>query len=210
MGNSIKGATRKNGKPNPPRKCATLPVEVLKKYARAFGIDPEGKSRPKICAEMAAKKGAAPQIARAAFAPAAPVAPVKPPVVRGPTRKESSEEKSRQHFIESMGNIPFSAVNIQQYLNTPTGYKRAAFIMQKRKTHTLTKSVRTNNISETSREQFMKNVVMFAKTKKTGRYPTAAQVTAYRNTLAAKYRNVAGRTYSTFGPRGAKANVETM
>lgn len=208
MGNSIKGATRKNGKPNPSRKCATLPVEVLKKYARAFGIDPEGKSRPKICAEMAAKKGAALPRARVAFTPAPP--PVKPPVVRGPTRKESSDEKSRQHFIQSVGNVPFTAENIQRYINTPAGYKRAAFIMQHKKNHALTKSIRTNNIPETSRAQFMKNVIMFAKTKKTGRYPTAAQVTAYRNTLAAKYRNVSGRNYGTFGPRGAKTNVETM
>jgi hypothetical protein len=208
MGNSIKGATRKNGKPNPSRKCATLPVEVLKKYARAFGIDPEGKSRPKICAEMAAKKVATPQRARVAFAPVAP--PVKAPVVRGPTRKESTDEKSRQHFIKSMGNVPFTAENIQRYVNTPAGYKRAAFIMQYKKNHALTKSIRTNNIPETSRAQFMKNVVMFSKTKKTGRYPTAAQVTAYRNTLAAKYRNVTGRNYGTFGPRGAKTNVETM
>jgi hypothetical protein len=208
MGNSIKGATRKNGKPNPSRKCATLPVEVLKKYARAFGIDPEGKSRPKICAEMAAKKVATPQRARVAFAPVAP--PVKAPVVRGPTRKESTDEKSRQHFIKSMGNVPFTAENIQRYVNTPAGYKRAAFIMQYKKNHALSKSIRTNNIPETSRAQFMKNVVMFSKTKKTGRYPTAAQVTAYRNTLAAKYRNVTGRNYGTFGPRGAKTNVETM
>jgi hypothetical protein len=208
MGNSIKGATRKNGKPNPSRKCATLPVEVLKKYARAFGIDPEGKSRPKICAEMAAKKGAALPRARVAFTPAPP--PVKPPVVRGPTRKESSDEKSRQHFIESMGNVPFTAENIQRYINTPAGYKRAAFIMQHKKNHALTKSIRTNNIPETSRAQFMKNVVMFAKTKKTGRYPTAEQVSAYRNTLAAKYRNIRGRNYGALGQGGAKANVETM
>jgi hypothetical protein len=210
MGNSIKGATRKNGKPNPSRKCATLPVEVLKRYARAYGIDPEGKSRPKICAEMAAKKGAAPQRARAAFTPAAPVAPVKPPVVRGPTRKESSDEKSRQHFIQSIGNVPYTNENIQKYINTPAGYKRAAFIMQHKKNHALTKSIRVNNIPETSRAQFMKNVVMFAKTKKGSRYPTAEQVSAYRNTLAAKYRIIAGRNYGALGPGGAKANVETM
>jgi hypothetical protein len=210
MGNSIKGATRKNGKPNPSRKCATLPVEVLKRYARAYGIDPEGKSRPKICAEMAAKKGAAPQRARAAFTPAAPVAPVKPPVVRGPTRKESSDEKSRQHFIQSIGNVPYTNENIQQYINTPAGYKRAAFIMQHKKNHALTKSIRVNNIPETSRAQFMKNVVMFAKTKKGSRYPTAEQVSAYRNTLAAKYRNISGRNYGALGPGGAKTVVETM
>jgi len=209
MGNSIKGATRKNGKPNPSRKCATLPVEVLKKYARAFGIDPEGKSRPKICAEMAAKKGAAPARARVTFTPAAPVAPVAP-VVRGPTRKESSDEKSRQHFIQSIGNVPFTNENVQQYIRTPPGYKRAAFIMQHKKNHALTKSVRVNNIPETSRSQFVKNVVMFAKTKKGSRYPTAEQVMAYRNTLAAKYRNVSGRQYGAVGPGGAKANVETM
>jgi hypothetical protein len=157
---------------------------------------------------MAAKKSAAPVRARVAFTPVAP--PVKAPVVRGPTRKESTDEKSRQHFIKSMGNVPFTAENIQRYINTPTGYKRAAFIMQHKKNHDLTKSIRTNNIPETSRSQFMKNVIMFAKTKKTGRYPTAEQVAAYRNTLAAKYRNVSGRQYGAVGPGGAKANVETM
>lgn len=207
MGNSIKGAVRKNGKPNPARKCATLPVEVLKKYARAFGIDPEGKSRPKICAEMAAKKGEAPPKARLTFTPAPPEP--KAPVVRGPTRKESLDEKSRQHFIKSIGNVPYTAENIQRYLKTPAGYKRAAFIMQHKKNHALAKSVRTNNIAETSREQFVKNVIMFAKTKKTGRYPTTEQVMAYRNKLAAKYRNIRG-LYGALGPVGVKTVVETM
>jgi hypothetical protein len=157
---------------------------------------------------MAAKKGAAPPRARVNFTPAPP--PVKPPAVRGPTRKESSDEKSRQHFIQSMGNVPYTAENIQRYINTPAGYKRAAFIMQHKKNQALVKSVRTNNIPETSRAQFVKNVIMFAKTKKTGRYPTAEQVTAYRNTLAAKYRNIRGRNYGALGQGGAKANVETM
>jgi len=56
QGEHIKGALRKNGKPNPGRKCATIPTETLYKYARAMGIDPTGKSKPQICKEMQAKK----------------------------------------------------------------------------------------------------------------------------------------------------------
>jgi hypothetical protein len=55
-GEHIKGALRRNGKPNPGRKCATIPTETLYKYARAMGIDPTGKSKPQICKEMQSKK----------------------------------------------------------------------------------------------------------------------------------------------------------
>lgn len=58
-GEHIRGAKRSNKKPNPGRKCVTLPVETLHRYARAMGIDPSGKSKAVICKAMQEKKVAA-------------------------------------------------------------------------------------------------------------------------------------------------------
>lgn len=55
-GDKILGSQRRNGKPNPGRKCATIPTETLYKYARAMGIETSGKSKPQICKEMQEKK----------------------------------------------------------------------------------------------------------------------------------------------------------
>lgn len=206
-GNSIKGAERKNGKPNPSRKCATLSVERLHMYARAYGVDPTGKSKPKICAEMAAKKAAMPARARANLPP---LPPAVPPPAPTPTRQESANEKSKKHFRTVMGNVPFTNANLQGYIALPSGYKRAAHIVHLKKIHALAESIRTNNVPATSREQFKKNMIMFARTKQAGKYPTQEQVNKYRNKLALKYVNVAGRTYSVVGPGGARGNVEVM
>jgi hypothetical protein len=100
IGNSIKGAPRSNGKPNPPRKCTTLPVETLRQYATAMGIDPTGKSKPKLCAEM--------QTFRA-------VEPVN---------------ALRKRFIEAMGNKSYTESNINYYKSLPTPQKRAAYIVR--------------------------------------------------------------------------------
>jgi ribosomal protein S4 len=55
-GEYIKGAKRRNGKPNPPRKCATLPLDTLKRYAEALGVDTARKTRVALCKEMASIK----------------------------------------------------------------------------------------------------------------------------------------------------------
>jgi hypothetical protein len=54
-GEKIRGALRKNGKPNPARKCSTLPVETLRRYATAMGIEPKNKTKERICSEMREK-----------------------------------------------------------------------------------------------------------------------------------------------------------
>lgn len=51
-GDKIRGALRSNGKPNPPRRCETIPAETLYTYARALGIDPKGKTKAQICSMM--------------------------------------------------------------------------------------------------------------------------------------------------------------
>jgi hypothetical protein len=55
-GEYIRGAKRRNGKPNPPRKCATLPLDTIKRYAEALGIDAAKKTRVALCKEMASIK----------------------------------------------------------------------------------------------------------------------------------------------------------
>lgn len=204
MGNSIKGAVRKNGKPNPGRKCATLPVPLLHRYAQAYGIDPTGKSKTKICAEMMAKKAAAPR-ALPALPPAVLEAASEPPA---PTPAPVS--RAETHFRKMMGTIPFTNVNLQRYLMAPVGYRRAALLANLKKYDQLKKIIRMNNLPESLHQTHLSKVTEFARKKRGQEPPTAANIRAFSNAEIQKYLRSAGRSYNTFGPGGAAANVEVM
>ncbi|NBS68032.1 hypothetical protein EBT31_03840 [bacterium] len=208
VGNSIKGAQRANGKPNPPRKCATLPVAVLQKYARAYGIDPTGKSRPKICAEMMAKKNAEPKNLGLPSLPLPAPAPAPKPAS---VPESVSISRAEAHFRKSMGNVPFSNKNVAEYLATAPGYRRAYFISQLKQANALRKSIRLNDIPEASRNTFLNSVMVFSRTKKYGgKFPSRAEVLEFRNRQAERFRRLLARPYNRTGPGGATANVEVM
>lgn len=201
MGNSIKGAVRKNGKPNPGRKCATLPVPLLHRYAQAYGIDPTGKSKTKICSEMMAKKAAAPR-----------ALPALPPAVleAAPVPAPATVSRAEAHFRTMMGTIPFTNANLQRYLMAPVGYRRASVLANLKKYDQLKKIIRLNNLPESLHQTHLSKVTEFARKKRGQEPPSAANIRAFSNAEIQKYLRSAGRSYSTFGPGGAVADVEVM
>jgi hypothetical protein len=203
VGNSIKGAVRKNGKPNPSRKCATLPVALLHRYAQAYGIDPTGKSKTKICAEMAAKKGSAPRALPALPPVPAPASVPAPPAPVSVPRAEA-------HFRKMMGTIPFTNTNLQRYLSTPVGYRRASVIANLKKYAELKKIIRLNNLPESLRQTHLNDVTKFSRKKREGQLPTSAEIRAYSNRDIQRILGFAARSYNTVGPGGAAGNVEVM
>ena len=103
-GDKILGAKRSNGKPNPARKCATLPTEVLYKYARAMGINPSGKSKPQICKEMQEKKIAS-HVVRVAQVQA-----------EAPKAEPTKLEKITKRFEELLGSKNYSKKNLKEWM----------------------------------------------------------------------------------------------
>lgn len=170
IGNSIKGAQRRNGKPNPPRKCVTLPAETVRSYARAMGIDPTGKSKTKLCAEMQAFK---PAIPLAPVVPLAPVGPVAPPV-----------NAPRQKFINALQNKPYTEANINHYKSLRTPQQRAAFILRVRR-----RPVSTPGMPS----EFNRMVNNFSRTRKGRRLPSEQEVANYRRRLESQYLKLVTR-----------------
>jgi len=127
-GDKILGATRRNGKPNPGRKCATIPTETLYKYARAMGIDPKGKSKPEICKEMQEKKLASRMVRVEQVKEAAP-APE-------PTKLEKITEK----FEQLLGFKEYDKKKLKEWL-LAAPHQRKIIIRDMRHEHALEKFV---------------------------------------------------------------------
>jgi len=201
VGNSIRGAQRKNGKPNPSRKCATLPVATVQAYARAMGLDPTGKSRPTLCAEMAAYKR---PYAKAVVAP--------PPEIEEDEEQPSAVNKRRERFIKAMGNVPYTNSNVNYYSGLDTTAKRAAYTYALKRNYKLSKGINLTGIPVNKQKQYKNEIIRFSRTKKGVSLPSNAEVNAYRRKIIASYI----RIHSTYGgrnktgPGGAKANTETM
>jgi hypothetical protein len=200
-GNSIRGAQRRNGKPNPSRRCATLPVATVHQYARAMGINPSGKSRPVICAEMAAFKR-----------PFAQPVPEPEPVPEPLEPKVTTANKARARFVKSMGNVPYTNSNLNYYASLNTTAKRAAFTYALKRNYKLSRGINLTGIPTNKQKEFKNEIIRFARTKKGVSLPTDEQVNAYRRKMIASYIRIQS-TYGSknkTGPKGAKANVETM
>jgi hypothetical protein len=116
-GDKILGAKRRNGKPNPGRKCATLPTEILYKYARAMGIDPSGKSKTQICKEMQEKKIASHTIR---------VAQVK---AEAPKPEPTKLQKITSKFEELLGSKNYDKKQLKEWMLAEP-YKRKILIKQ--------------------------------------------------------------------------------
>ena len=114
-GERIRGAPRSNGKPNPGRKCDTIPTATLYKYAKAMGIDVAGKSKPQICKEMREKK----QPARVVVVPEVPE-----------EVKEVAVDKRKQRFLERIGTTPYTNKNYKEWLLAPTPTQKAKTIIR--------------------------------------------------------------------------------
>ena len=202
VGNSIRGAQRRNGKPNPSRKCATLPVATVQAYARAMGIDPTGKSRPTLCAEMAAYKR---PYAKPSVAP-------PPEIEEEVVEKPSTTNKRRERFVKTMGNVPYTNSNANYYSGLDSTAKRAAYVYALKRNYKLSKSINLTGIPVNQQKQFKNEIIRFSRTKKGVSLPSKAEVNAYRRKIIASYI----RIHSTYGgrnktgPGGAKANTETM
>lgn len=193
IGNSIKGAQRRNGKPNPSRKCATIPVETLHKYARAMGIDPSGKSKPKICEEMMKVRA------------------TRPLVVSEPEKQSAPQPQvENRRIVEArkrFGNLPYTNEQLKTYMSLNTPAKRAAFMVRFRKNQNLEKRIRNRQVDPQFAKNFRNSVLQFTRIKKRGRLPTPANINAYMNRLIESYKTVTTRP----SPRGgAKAPVEVM
>ena len=112
-GEHIRGAVRKNGKPNPGRKCTTLPVETLQKYARAMGIDPTGKTKAAICKAMQEKKVAPHTVIVETPTPQ----PEAPPISQEKLKKAVEKIKKRKIdlLIEELGLTGGLRDAVEQY-----------------------------------------------------------------------------------------------
>jgi len=114
-GEHIRGAPRSNGKPNPGRRCATIPTVTLYKYAKAMGIDVEGKSKVQICKEMREKK----QPERVVVVPE-----VKEKII------EALRDKNLEKFKIAIGTTKYTNANYARWLATQTPHDRSILIKE--------------------------------------------------------------------------------
>jgi len=179
-GEHIKGAPRRNGKPNPGRKCATIPTETLYKYARAMGIDPSGKSKPQICKEMQEKKQ-----------------PERVVVVPEVVKPEPKVDKKLERFKDRIGNAPFKQSQYREW-EEGTPAQKARLIVQIKRHHKL-----ETLINSLDPKEFKANLMRYASGK------TEADIKDYLTKLRAASERLKRQEKEKFvGARAL--NVETM
>jgi hypothetical protein len=175
-GDKIRGALRSNGKPNPPRRCETIPAEILYTYAHALGIDPKGKTKSQICAMMKKTK----ESKNILNEERAEITEYKLLLGDLPYREAEFEEwvkldPSKQKvfiarlklpiiFKKQLENIPYREEDYQEWLKASPLKKREVIerLKRQKKNHNIVSRLNYGNLTEVSRNALRTGILDYS------------------------------------------------